>query len=121
MFRDNRKYLPVSVTLSKEHIGVVGSYRGRAVAVAKEVINDAIDQPKVKERMKDIEAVMNKIKWDPNENKEDWIIGYDDRFLGMLEQGYDEFAKSQTPIHRVRYFKKNGVIVWDRSTRVDNV
>ena len=51
---------------------------------------------------------------------EQYELGYLDRFLGMLEIGLQEFLRTEVPKHRIQYFKRNGKIVWDRRSRIDN-
>ncbi|KAK2767635.1 hypothetical protein FQN54_003793 [Arachnomyces sp. PD_36] len=72
--------------------------------------------------------VYNRVRWDPNMDSSDYIIGYDDRFLGVREIGLDKWKTEQTdeefiPQHRIMYFrrKSDGVVVWDRESRKDNV
>jgi uncharacterized protein (UPF0248 family) len=83
--------------------------------------------------------VFNRLMWDPNISKEEYIIGYEDRFLGLKEGSLANWkrevedesfvsAKDSTtylpsssfilkiPFHRVAYFKRvaDGVHVWDK-------
>lgn len=44
---------------------------------------------------------------------------YDDRFEGIMEVPFNEFDLESIPLHRIRIFKQNGVIVWSRNDRVD--
>jgi len=61
--------------------------------------------------------------WDPSLDPEDFIIGYEDRFTGVVEVAFKAYLRVEEyegiPFHRVRYFKRKGHIVWDRRTRVD--
>ena len=70
--------------------------------------------------------ILNRLRWDPNMDSSDYIIGYDDRFLGVRETGLDKWKTEQTdeefiPQHRILYFrrKSDGVVVWERETRKD--
>lgn len=72
--------------------------------------------------------VMNRIKWDPEIDIRDYIVGYEDRFLGIKETEMSRWKREQTdeefiPEHRVVYFKRrsDGVKVWDRERRRDLV
>lgn len=72
--------------------------------------------------------VMNRIRWDPNLDSSDFIVGYDDRFTGIQEKKFEEWKSELTdeefiPQHRVMYFKRrsDGEIVWDRRLRVDKI
>ncbi|KAI1356585.1 hypothetical protein F5Y01DRAFT_81065 [Xylaria sp. FL0043] len=72
--------------------------------------------------------VINRIRWDPNMDSGDYIVGYEDRFLGTRERALDAWKSEQTdeefiPQHRILYFKRksDGVTVWDRKERRDTV
>ncbi|KAF2966399.1 hypothetical protein GQX73_g7189 [Xylaria multiplex] len=72
--------------------------------------------------------VLNRIRWDPNMDSGDYIVGYEDRFLGTMERALDAWKSEQTdedfiPQHRILYFKRksDGIIVWDRKERRDTV
>jgi uncharacterized protein (UPF0248 family) len=72
--------------------------------------------------------VMSRIRWDPNLDSSDFIVGYDDRFTGIQEKKFEEWKSELTdeefiPQHRVMYFKRksDGEIVWDRRLRVDKI
>jgi uncharacterized protein (UPF0248 family) len=74
--------------------------------------------------------VLHRLRWDPNLDPADYIIGYEDRFLGARETGLEKWKTEQTddefiPQHRILYFKKKddgaGEIVWDRAKRIDTV
>lgn len=59
----------------------------------------------------------------------DYIIGYEDRFLGVRETGLDKWTTEQTdeefiPQHRILYFRRKsdgGAVVWDREARTDGI
>jgi hypothetical protein len=36
-----------------------------------------------------------------------------------MEVPFDEFDISEIPFHRIRAFKRNGIVVWDREQRID--
>jgi uncharacterized protein (UPF0248 family) len=72
--------------------------------------------------------VLNRIRWDPDMDSGDYIVGYEDRFLGTKERALDAWKSEQTdeefiPQHRILYFKRksDGVVVWDRKERRDTV
>ncbi|KAI1176780.1 hypothetical protein F4777DRAFT_577685 [Nemania sp. FL0916] len=72
--------------------------------------------------------VINRIRWDPTMDSGDYIVGYEDRFLGAMERALDAWKSEQTdeefiPQHRILYFKRksDGQIVWDRKERRDTV
>lgn len=70
--------------------------------------------------------VISRIRWDPSLDARDFVIGYEDRFLGTRETEIEKWKTEQTdlefiPMHRVVYFKRksDGVLVWDRETKKD--
>ncbi|PWW80132.1 hypothetical protein C7212DRAFT_273731 [Tuber magnatum] len=70
--------------------------------------------------------VINRIRWDPSLDSNDFLIGYEDRFKGIREMDVGKWKMEQTdlefiPLHRVAYFKRrsDGVVVWDRGTKND--
>ncbi|KAK4166025.1 nuclear poly(A) polymerase 1 [Cladorrhinum sp. PSN259] len=72
--------------------------------------------------------VINRIRWDASHDSGDFVVGYEDRFLGAQEKELDEWKGEQTdeefiPQHRILYFKRksDGRVVWDRRTRWDEV
>jgi uncharacterized protein (UPF0248 family) len=76
--------------------------------------------------------VLHRLRWDPNLDPAEYIIGYEDRFLGPRETGLEKWKTEQTddefiPQHRILYFKKkggesgDGEVVWERATRIDKI
>ncbi|RFU72666.1 hypothetical protein TARUN_9587 [Trichoderma arundinaceum] len=72
--------------------------------------------------------VLNRIRWDAGMDSGDYVVGYEDRFIGAQEKALDLWRTEQTdeefiPQHRILYFKRksDGVIVWDRRSRVDTI
>jgi uncharacterized protein (UPF0248 family) len=76
--------------------------------------------------------ILHRLRWDPNLDPSEYIIGYEDRFLGARETGLEKWKTEQTdeefiPQHRILYFKRkggesgSGEVVWERATRIDKV
>jgi poly(A) polymerase Pap1/uncharacterized protein (UPF0248 family) len=73
--------------------------------------------------------VMNRLRWDPVlASRGEYIVGYEDRFVGPQERSLDQWKTEQTdeefiPQHRILYFRRkdDGVKVWDRKTRKDEI
>ncbi|KAK4644412.1 hypothetical protein QC761_304570 [Podospora bellae-mahoneyi] len=72
--------------------------------------------------------VMNRLRWDPRMESGDFVVGYEDRFLGAQEKELDDWKTEQTdeefiPQHRILYFrrKSDDKVVWDRKRRIDEV
>ncbi|KAH6631697.1 hypothetical protein F5144DRAFT_648792 [Chaetomium tenue] len=71
---------------------------------------------------------INRIRWDPQLDSSDFVVGYEDRFIGPQEKELDAWKGEQTdeefiPQHRILYFKRksDGKLVWDRRTRWDEL
>jgi len=81
--------------------------------------------------MKTAGDVVNRIQWDEEIEKEFITVGYIDRFLGLKECAFNTFdwgdivladlGSLAIPEHRISYFKYKNELVWDKSTRLDNV
>lgn len=81
--------------------------------------------------MKTAKDVINRLKWDEQLKNENFIVGYEDRFQGIIEvpvwclNWEDDIAatgpddKLAIPEHRIQHFKWNSEIVWERITRTD--
>jgi uncharacterized protein (UPF0248 family) len=84
---------------------------------------DSSEDEKVK--LKGADIIFQRIKWDEAIDKKEVIIGYLDRFKGIMEINFNDFKgvhedyKEGIPLHRIRYYKINNKIVWDREKRVD--
>lgn len=72
--------------------------------------------------------VLNRLRWDPILDSGDYLVGYEDRFVGAREKALDTWKSEQTdeefiPQHRILYFKRrsDGAIVWERRTRKDEI
>lgn len=70
--------------------------------------------------------VLHRLRWDSSLDSGDYIVGYEDRFVGAMERSLEAWKLEQTheefiPQHRILYFKRksDGVIVWERRTRTD--
>ncbi|KAJ3297467.1 hypothetical protein HDU79_003548 [Rhizoclosmatium sp. JEL0117] len=82
-------------------------------------------------KLRSSEDVFNRILWDNTFEREYFVIGYMDRFTGMQELSFNDFAirkadqqgEDWIPFHRVWYFKevkKGGErLMWDRKTKTD--
>jgi uncharacterized protein (UPF0248 family) len=70
--------------------------------------------------------ILSRLRWDPALDSQDYIVGYEDRFLGAKEIALVRWKTEQTddefiPQHRILYFKRrsDGTVVWDRKMRID--
>ncbi|KAK7886303.1 hypothetical protein WMY93_025924 [Mugilogobius chulae] len=86
-----------------------------------------------KPRMRTADDVINRILWDSSVDSAQFVVGYVDRFLGVLERPFCEFnwetnpcdcdytSELALPRHRIQYFTFRGQRVWDRHSRTDRV
>ncbi|XP_060906340.1 leukocyte receptor cluster member 9 [Labrus mixtus] len=86
-----------------------------------------------KPRMRTADDVISRILWDPTADASEFVVGYVDRFLGVLERPFCDFNWDTNPCdcdyttdlalprHRIQYFTYRGYRVWDRHTRTDRV
>ncbi|KAF5400855.1 Leukocyte receptor cluster member 9 [Paragonimus heterotremus] len=75
--------------------------------------------------------VVKRIMWDDRIPEDCITIGYEDRFLGIVEKPFDAFSWEPLesldyytfgiPEHRIQYFKYKHVVVWDKRVLLDNV
>lgn len=92
---------------------------------------DEVDDNQKLPSMKTADDVVKRIIWDDNLEKDDFIVGYFDRFRGLVEKCFSSFSWEDlaavdydvlaVPKHRIQYFKYKNVKVWDKSKRIDNV
>jgi uncharacterized protein (UPF0248 family) len=72
--------------------------------------------------------VISRLRWDPDLDVSDYVVGYVDRFRGPQEKLLEQWKSDQTdeefiPQHRILYFKRkeDSTVVWDRKLRIDKV
>jgi len=75
--------------------------------------------------------IISRIKWDPTLSADDFLIGYEDRFVGVKEAELGKWKSEQTdeefiPMHRIVWVRRKGgdgggEKVWDRRMKVDLV
>ena len=84
-----------------------------------------------KPSMKTADDVIKRILWDDKLDKDDFLVGYLDRFRGIVEKYFSAFSWEDiasvdydvlaVPRHRIQYFKYRSQKVWDKPSRMDNV
>ncbi|CAH1782947.1 unnamed protein product [Owenia fusiformis] len=87
--------------------------------------------PKKKPPMKTATDVIHRIQWDEDLKKDNFIIGYMDRIIGLVEKVFTFFSWEDIasvdyntlaiPKHRIQYFKYKSLKVWDKNKRLDDV
>ncbi|GES76747.1 DUF455 domain protein [Rhizophagus clarus] len=74
------------------------------------------------QRLKPAHKIYERLIWDQDcISGANFVIGYEDRFLGIMEATREEFESEEIPFHRIRYFKdvETGQHIWDREKRID--
>ena len=84
-----------------------------------------------KQSMKTATDVISRIQWDEDLPTEDFIVGYIDRFIGIVEKSFNSFSWEDIasvdystlaiPKHRIQYFKYKDTVIWDKRSRLDKV
>jgi len=103
--------------------GVFQNYTVHCVQIFKDAVYFAGAQ-KLKaheKKMKMAEEVLDRIQWDPvfQDKMSSTVVGYKDRFYGVLEISYAEFRKSEIKAHRIFYIKHGDEVVWDRLNKIN--
>ena len=96
----------------------------------KSSLQERAETSEKKQRMRPATEVISRIQWDPDLPAGDFIVGYLDRFTGVIEKPFDAFFWEDissvgatvlaVPKHRIQYFKYKGEIVWDKRVQLDN-
>ncbi|KAM5439364.1 hypothetical protein MferCBS31731_004786 [Microsporum ferrugineum] len=88
----------------------------------------AAPKPVSTNKLRPAADVISRLRWDPKIDFGDYLVGYEDRFLGVKEMPLSRWKSEQTdeefiPQHRIVYFKRrsDGRRVWDRGTRKDEI
>ena len=92
--------------------------------------DEAVSIPKKK--MRTASDVIRRIQWQKELKSEDFSVGYLDRFLGVQEKEFGAFSWDDIaavddhvvlaiPKHCIQYFKYRGTVIWDKTSRLDNV
>ena len=84
--------------------------------------------PKPGRKFRPEREVMSRIRHDPTFSVDDFLVGYEDRFTGIMEIPLSDWKADTTedefiPLHRIVHFRKKDTrkIVWDRRRRIDLV
>lgn len=100
----------------------------RAASTSTAALRPRVAKPAGATRLRTAADVINRLRWDPALDESDYIVGYEDRFLGAKEKPLESWKSDQTdeefiPQHRILYFKRasDGEVVWERRTRIDKV
>lgn len=97
-------------------------------------LHEQVDKEGTEEKlpsMKTAGDVIKRIQWDDNLPQDEILVGYSDRFKGIIEKYFTAFCWEDIatvdynvlaiPQHRIQYFKYKDVIIWDKNERIDHV
>lgn len=97
----------------------------------KQKIEEKETENEKKPSMKTADDVINRILWDGELERDQFLVGYIDRFTGLQEKYFTAFSWEDiasvdynvlaVPKHRIQYFKYKDMKVWDKNQRLDNV
>lgn len=82
--------------------------------------------------MKTARDVIKRVNWDEGITKNNVVVGYMDRFVGIVEKPFTEFSWTSfaetdpediasIPEHRIQYFKYRSAKIWDKKEKLDLV
>ena len=108
----------MNVSLSKDYITILGAFIGLSEGEKdpRQLVVGYVARGK---KFVGGDHIINRVLWDKQHDQKEFTVGYEDRFLGLLEMPFDEFIESEVPRHRLKYFKKSGHLMWDRSKRIN--
>ncbi|KAI4124781.1 MAG: hypothetical protein LQ338_004640 [Usnochroma carphineum] len=125
----------LSSTSDSEYPQVSVSKRGRTMSkarakrVRKELQRSGATPAAASTPLRPAHDVMNRIRHDPDLQVSDYMVGYRDRHVGILEKAVENWSfdgveeEEFIPLHRVAYFKRisDDHVVWDREKRIDEI
>ncbi|CAO1599935.1 hypothetical protein XANCAGTX0491_003640 [Xanthoria calcicola] len=116
----------IPVSLSKRG-GKASNSRPKPTRKEKQRVDNSAQQPAMPS-LRPAHDVMNRIRHDENLQMSDHVVGYEDRHVGIMWKGVEEWLDTTEeedfiPMHRIKYFKRRSDdhIVWDREKRVDEI
>lgn len=142
----NQPMIRTLVTFAEEWLRSHGVHPGKSVKASTDVVLDNKKKQKKRSKkkksedeeedkkipsMKTAEDVIKRILWDDKLDKDDFLVGYLDRFKGIVEKYFSAFSWEDiatvdydvlaVPKHRIQYFKYREEKIWDKPSRLDNV
>eukprot|EP00050_Salpingoeca_kvevrii_P009509 m.3329 g.3329 ORF g.3329 m.3329 type:complete len:1539 (-) comp2296_c0_seq1:46-4662(-) len=116
---------------ARKAVAAVKSATASARSVMSKSGGASDDSSSKKFSMRPATDVIDRIRWDGNLDSANFVVGYEDRFVGIIEKPFDAFnwadfsslshRETAIPKHRITHFSYRGVKVWDRHARIDNV
>jgi poly(A) polymerase Pap1/uncharacterized protein (UPF0248 family)/endonuclease/exonuclease/phosphatase family metal-dependent hydrolase len=78
-------------------------------------------------KLRPIQDIISRLKWDEAFDVNDYVVGYEDRFTGVMEMDLVNWKTEATdlefiPMHRIVWIQnRDGKKVWDRRLRYDSL
>ena len=69
-------------------------------------------------KLRTAKAILDKIMWS-DVKKDEFKVGYMDKEMGLIEASAYEMEMFDVKENRIKYFKRNDVIIWDRENKID--
>ena len=115
------------VSLSKRVGG--STSKSKAKRTRKENQRTASSQPSSSSPLRPAQDVINRIRYDPDFRCSDYVVGYKDRHVGIMEKAVENWSfdgveeEEFIPLHRIEYFRRisDDRVVWHREKRIDEV
>ncbi|KAL8935057.1 MAG: hypothetical protein Q9216_005604 [Gyalolechia sp. 2 TL-2023] len=102
--------------------------KAKAKRARKENQRSLSGQQAISTSLRPVHDVMNRIRHDVDFRVSDYVVGYKDRHIGIMERALEDWSfgvedEEFIPLHRVVHFKRisDDHIVWDREKRVDEI
>jgi uncharacterized protein (UPF0248 family) len=80
-------------------------------------------------KLRPIQDVISRLRWDASYSDDQYVLGYEDRFVGIKEINLSDWKSEQTdlefiPSHRIVWVRRKGdgeEKIWDRRARFDSL
>jgi uncharacterized protein (UPF0248 family)/2'-5' RNA ligase len=119
--QDVRSSSPAKDTKATKALSSRGRGKGKSASSQQ--------QTTAKSSLRPIQDILSRLHWDDSYNAEEYVIGYEDRFDGVMEIPMTSWSSETTdeefiPLHRIVWVRKrgeDGEKVWDRRVRYDAI
>ncbi|KAL9019598.1 MAG: hypothetical protein Q9185_003140 [Variospora sp. 1 TL-2023] len=103
--------------------------KAKAKRARKEHHKTASAQAAASAGLRPAQDVMHRIRHDAHLRMSDYVVGYRDRHVGIMEKAVESWSlegveeEEFIPFHRVVYFRRisDDHVVWDREKRIDEI
>ncbi|KAL8734974.1 MAG: hypothetical protein Q9181_002992 [Wetmoreana brouardii] len=103
--------------------------KAKAKRARKEHQRSTSGQQASSSSLRPAQDVMNRIRHDPDLKVSEYVVGYKDRHVGIMEKAVENWSvegveeEEFIPLHRIEYFRRttDDHIVWHREQRIDEI